>query len=57
MTGDTDSWRVQTKLCAYQNQETGVVTPQDIVPDLPVSVQEFLAEVWTNSGLAQGQGH
>ena len=32
------------------------VTPQETEPDLPVSVQESLAEVWVDSGLLQGQG-
>ena len=32
------------------------MTPQDTEPDLPVSVQESLVEVWVNSGLPQGQG-
>ena len=32
-------------------QEKGAVTPQDTEPDLPVSVQESLAEVWVSSGL------
>ena len=27
-------------------QEKGAVTPQETNPDLPVSVQEFLVEVW-----------
>ena len=39
------------------DQEKRVVTPQEIDPVLPVSVQESLAEVWVNSGLLQGQGH
>ena len=33
------------------------MTPKETKPDLPVSVQESLAEVWTDSGLPQGQGH
>ena len=33
------------------------VTPQETEPDLPVSVQESLAEVWLDSGLPQSQGH
>ena len=33
------------------------MTPQETEPDLPVSVQESLAEVWVNSGLLQDQGH
>ena len=38
-------------------QEKGAVTPQDTEPDLPVSVQESLAEAWIDSGLLQSQGH
>ena len=33
------------------------MTPQETEPDLPVSVQESLAEVWVNSGLLQTQWH
>ena len=33
------------------------MTPQETEPDLPVSVQESLAEAWADSGLLQGQGH
>ena len=40
-----------------RTQEKGAVTPQEIDPDLPVSVWESLAEVWVGSGLLQGQGH
>ena len=32
------------------------MTPQETDPDLPVSVQESLAEAWVGSGLLQGQG-
>ena len=38
-------------------QEKGAVTPQETEPDLPVRVQESLAEAWSDSGLLQGQGH
>ena len=30
------------------------MTPQETDPDLPMSVQESLAEVWIGSGLLQG---
>ena len=40
-----------------RTQEKGAVTPQGTDPDLPVSVQESLAEVWVESGLLKGQGH
>ena len=33
------------------------MTPQQTGPDLPVSVQESLAEAWVDSGMLQGQGH
>ena len=38
-------------------QEKGAVTPQQTEPDLPVSVQESLAEAWVDSSLLWGQGH
>ena len=44
-------------LVCTKTQEKGAVTPQEIDPDLPVSVWESLAEVWVGSGLLQGQGH
>ena len=37
-------------------QEKGTVTPQETDPDLPVSIQESLAEAWVGSALLQGQG-
>ena len=40
-----------------KTQEKGAVTPQETDPDLPVSVQESLAEVWVDGGLLQGWGH
>ena len=44
-------------LVCTRTQEKGAVTPQETDPDLPVSVQESLAEVWVNSGLTRGWGH
>ena len=38
-------------------QEKGAVTPEETDLNLPVSVQESLAEVWVSSGLLQGWGH
>ena len=38
-------------------QEKGAVTPHETDPDLPVSVQESLVEVWVGGCLLQGQGH
>ena len=43
------------KPCVHQ--DPGAVTPQETEPDLPVSAQESLAEVWIDSGLPQCQGH
>ena len=44
-------------LVCTKTQEKGAVTPQETDPDLPVSVQESLAEVGVSSGLLQGWGH
>ena len=33
------------------------MTPQEIEPDLPMSVQESLAEAWVGVGLLQSWGH
>ena len=33
------------------------MTPQEADSDLPVSVQDCLAEVWVRGGLLQGQRH
>ena len=38
-------------------QEKGAVTPQEIDPDLPVSVQESPAEACVGGGPLQGWGH
>ena len=38
-------------LVGTRTQEKGVVTPQETDSDLPVSVQESLAEVWVSGGL------
>ena len=43
--------------CAYWDPGKRAVTPQETDPDLPVSVQESLAEVWVSHGLLQGPGH
>ena len=43
-------------LVCPRNQEKGAVIPQETEPDLPVSVQETLAEVWVGGGLLQGWG-
>ena len=38
-------------------QKKGAVTPQEIDPDLPVTVQESPGEEWVGGGLLQGWGH
>ena len=40
-----------------RTQEKGAGTPQGTDPDLPMGVQESLAEQWVTSGLLQGWGH
>ena len=40
-----------------RTQEKGAVTPQETDPDLPLSVQESLAEVWVSSSLLQRWGY
>ena len=44
-------------LVCTRTQEKGALTPQETDPDLPVSVQESLAEAWVGGVLLQGQGH
>ena len=44
-------------LVCTRSREKGEVTPQETDPDLPVSVQESLAEVWVDSSLLQVLGH
>ena len=46
----------QNRVCT-RTQEKGAVTTQETNPDLPVSVQESLAEAWVRDGLLQGWGH
>ena len=43
-------------LVHFRTQEKEVVTPKKIDPDLPVSIQESLAEAWDGGGLLQGRG-
>ena len=40
-----------------RTQEKRAMTPQETGPDLPVSVQESLAETWVGDGLQQCWGH
>ena len=48
--------RQKQNLAHARTQEKGAVAPQKTDPDVPVSVQESLTEVWVDSGLLQGQG-
>ena len=54
---EIDSGRAQRNLVCTRTQEKGAVTPQETDPDLPMSVQESLAETWIGGGLRQGWGH
>ena len=54
---EVDSGRAQRNLVCTRTQEKGAVTPQETDPDLPMSVQESLAETWIGGGLLQGWGH
>jgi len=51
---ETDSWRAQKNPVCTRSQKNGAVIPQETDSDLPVSVQESLAEVWVGGGLLQG---
>ena len=54
--GNTLGGHQQNFVCT-RTQEKGAVTPQETEPDLPVSVQESLAEAWVDSGRLCGQGN
>ena len=54
---ETDSGRHKQNTVCTRTQEKGAITPQKADPDLPLSVQESLAEAWVGSGLLQGWGH
>ena len=55
-TGETDSWRAQTKPCVHKDSGERSSDPKETVPDLPMSVQESLAEAWVSRGLLQDWG-
>ena len=44
-------------LCAAGERNSISMSPQETEPDLPVSVQESLVDVWVGGGLLQGWGH
>ena len=52
----TFGWHKQN-LVHTRTQEKGAVTPQEMEPELPVSVQESLVKAWLNSDMLQGKGH
>ena len=59
----TQDWGKQTlgghkqDLVCTRTQEKGAVIPQETDPDMPMSVQESLAEAWVGGGLPPGWGH
>ena len=55
--GETVFWRAQKNLVWTMTQEKGAVTPQEIDPDLPGTVQESPGEAWVGGGLLQGWGY
>ena len=48
---------INKTLCTPGPRRKEKLTPQETDPDLPVNVQESLAEVWVSGGLLQGRGH
>ena len=44
-------------LVCTRTQEKGAVTPKETDRDMPVRVQESLAEAWVGGGLLQGWEH
>ena len=46
---------IQNLVCT-RTQEKEAVTPQETGPDFPVSVVEYLIEMWVSGGLLQGHG-
>ena len=43
--------------CVHQDPGERSSDPTETDPDLPMSVQESLAEAWVGGGLLQGWGH
>ena len=59
-TGETEKQTLgghKQNLVHTRSQEKEAVTPQKTDPDLPMSIQETLVEVWVGGGLLQGWGH
>ena len=48
---------LKQKLVLTRTQEKGAGSPKETDPDLPMSVQESLAEAWVSCGLLQDRGH
>ena len=44
---------IKQNLVCTRTQEKGAMIPQETDPDLPVCVQESLAEAWVSGGLLQ----
>ena len=49
--------KIKTTLVCTRTKEKKAVTPQETNPDLPMSVQESLAEAWVGCDLLQGWVH
>ena len=47
----------KNKTVCTRSQVKGVVSPHEMEPDLPVSIQESPVEVWLDSSLLRGQEH
>ena len=56
-TGETDSWRAQTKHCALQDPGERSNDPTRDWPRLACECPGVSGEVWVSSGLLQGQEH
>ena len=56
-TGETDSWRAQTKSCATPGPRRKEQWPQKRLTQTCLWVSRLLAEAWIGSVLLQGQGH
>ena len=52
-----NSWRAQTKWCAYRDPEEGAVTPGETETDQPASVGGSPVEPGGGCGSLWGQGH
>ena len=56
-TGETDSWRAQTKSCAHQSRRKEQGPHKRLTQTCLWVSQESPEEAWVSCGLRQGQGH